>query len=74
VYAKTKKKKTLKEFEILPICSKKRVFEKIVLEEIFEIYMLSWLSNYNAIFFYDSIEIASNDAVSEEALSCTDFK
>ena len=37
VYAKTKKKKTLEELEILPICSKKRVCEKIVLEEIFEI-------------------------------------
>jgi len=33
VYAKTKKKKTLEESEILPICSKKRVCEKIVLEE-----------------------------------------
>jgi hypothetical protein len=37
VYAKTKKKKTLEELEILPICSKKRVCEKNVLEEIFEI-------------------------------------
>jgi endogenous inhibitor of DNA gyrase (YacG/DUF329 family) len=34
VYAKTKKKKTLEESEILPICSKKRVCEKIDLEEI----------------------------------------
>ena len=30
---KTKKKKTLEELEIIPICSKKRVCEKIVLEE-----------------------------------------
>ena len=37
VYAKTKKKKSLEELEILPICSKKRVCEKIGLEEIFEI-------------------------------------
>ena len=29
VYAKTKKKKTLEELEILPICSKKRVCEKL---------------------------------------------
>ncbi len=28
VYAKTKKKKTLEELEIIPICSKKRVCEK----------------------------------------------
>ena len=69
MYAKTKKKKTLEELEILPICSK-----KIVLEEIFEIKVLSWLSNYNSIFFYDSTEIASYGAVSKEALSCTDFK
>ncbi len=59
VYAKTKKKKTLEELEILPICSKKRVCEKIDLEEILEIYVLTWLSNYNSIFFYDSTEIAS---------------
>jgi hypothetical protein len=47
---------------------------KIDLEEMFKIEVLSWLSNYNSIFFYDSTGIASFDAVSEEALSCTDFK
>jgi hypothetical protein len=34
VYAKTKKKKTLEELKILPICTKQRVCEKIDLEEI----------------------------------------
>jgi len=51
VYAKTKKKKTLEELEIIPICSKKRVCEKIVLEE----FSKFKYCKFNLKLFHDSI-------------------